>query len=847
MKKVTTIIGGIALIAVVGLLLKASLTTLNNNRAQVSSLLTDTQTLINQYNSLVSDVQNMGLGLIVDNSDTSVVRVGAWEKGTTVAGYWGPNYEILKASGASFTYIPNIPKTGQYEIFTRWTAGTNRSSAVPIDIISSSGQKVTKTVDQRGNNGTWVSLGMYSLTAGTGNRVVIRTASGYVVADAVRFVLQPGALTPIATTTPPVTVDPTPTPTPITYATVVVDNASSSVVTGGTWLASTYVPGFYGSNYLYGSVADGSVSVAFTPSLPVAGTYKVYALWTGAWSARDKHVPFEINHKLGKTTTYVDETATGTLGQLLGTFSFNQGSTGSVVIRTAGTTGDVVADAVRFEQVADGTVLTPVDPITVTTYTLTVSKSGTGSGTVTGTGISCGTDCSETVNSGTSVTLTASAAIGSTFSGWSGACTGTGSCTVSMTAAKSVTATFDTTVQPPAVTYGATIPVPSSIDSTKQNFYVATTGNDANSGTLASPWKTISKALASVPAGSVINARAGVYNENLFIRDQAGTTVQSYPGERAVISAPSATNVVEVYWQSPNMTFRNLDIIGGQYYGFKIDGDGGNTGILVEGCRIHDTGSDAVKITPHSNNVTIRNNEIYNSGILDTGNADNANSQGIDSVNADYLLVSHNYIHNTLTEGAFSKGGSVGAVFEYNKVENVGLKFGHGGILLGQRGTGADFFDQDTNPNLYECINCSVRNNSVNNSGGAGVAIMGTQYSRVENNVLTNTTMSGTQAGIFLNSVENWNASGHLNIPNVSPVITGNKVSINSTRAVIEINGFDLDTGGPALSGTFTVDNNKYWSTVGTPSFWDIPKNFTGNFAGWQADTGGDKNSSVSQ
>jgi len=32
---------------------------------------------------------------------------------------------------------------------------------------------------------------------------------------------------------------------------------------------------------------------------------------------------------------------------------------------------------------------------------------------------------------------------GSTFAGWSGACSGTGSCTVSMTAARSVTATFN--------------------------------------------------------------------------------------------------------------------------------------------------------------------------------------------------------------------------------------------------------------------------------------------------------------------------------------------------------------------------------------------------------------------
>jgi hypothetical protein len=87
--------------------------------------------------------------------------------------------------------------------------------------------------------------------------------------------------------------------------------------------------------------------------------------------------------------------------------------------------------------------------------TLTVTKGGSGSGTVTSVpaGISCGSDCSEAYASGTSVTLTAAPAAGSTFAGWSGACTGTGSCVVTMSAARAVTATFNATT--PAVTiYG---------------------------------------------------------------------------------------------------------------------------------------------------------------------------------------------------------------------------------------------------------------------------------------------------------------------------------------------------------------------------------------------------------
>jgi len=78
-------------------------------------------------------------------------------------------------------------------------------------------------------------------------------------------------------------------------------------------------------------------------------------------------------------------------------------------------------------------------------YTLSVFKSGTGSGTVTSNPVSAITGVPPTAASfvsGTSVTLTAGATSG-TFTGWSGSgCSGTGTCTVIMDAAKSVVATF---------------------------------------------------------------------------------------------------------------------------------------------------------------------------------------------------------------------------------------------------------------------------------------------------------------------------------------------------------------------------------------------------------------------
>jgi YVTN family beta-propeller protein len=77
-------------------------------------------------------------------------------------------------------------------------------------------------------------------------------------------------------------------------------------------------------------------------------------------------------------------------------------------------------------------------------FTLTTTTNGTGSGSITANPASA----TGKYNAGTDVSLAAAAAAGSKFAGWSGACTGTGACSVTMNAAKSVTASF--TVPPPS-------------------------------------------------------------------------------------------------------------------------------------------------------------------------------------------------------------------------------------------------------------------------------------------------------------------------------------------------------------------------------------------------------------
>lgn len=121
--------------------------------------------------------------------------------------------------------------------------------------------------------------------------------------------------------------------------------------------------------------------------------------------------------------------------------------------------------------------------------TLRVAVSGPGSGTVTSwpAGISCPPDCSETVPPFTSFQLTAHAAGGSEFDGWTGACAGGGNiCNVTMWGDRTVAAAFDLSSVSPPPTPEADLSVTGAIaaagavgDELVGTFTVANGGPDA--------------------------------------------------------------------------------------------------------------------------------------------------------------------------------------------------------------------------------------------------------------------------------------------------------------------------------------------------------------------------------
>jgi autotransporter-associated beta strand protein len=92
-------------------------------------------------------------------------------------------------STATYSFAPDLPARGGYDIYLRWTAAANRATNTPVDVIFPDGAH-TFSVNQTTNGGQWNLLTTVPAEAGASVSVVLRNngASGFVVADGVQFV-----------------------------------------------------------------------------------------------------------------------------------------------------------------------------------------------------------------------------------------------------------------------------------------------------------------------------------------------------------------------------------------------------------------------------------------------------------------------------------------------------------------------------------------------------------------------------------------------------------------------------------------------------------------------------------
>jgi RHS repeat-associated protein len=130
-------------------------------------------------------------------------------------------------------------------------------------------------------------------------------------------------------------------------AEVVVDNTAATLV--GSWTPSTLrTKGrFWGSNWIASATGTGADTVTFTPALPTAGRYKVYARWSDNYN-RASDAPYTVHHAGGQTTVRVNQKVNGGIWIELGSFDLAPGQNHRVVLSDDANSSNVAADAVRF-------------------------------------------------------------------------------------------------------------------------------------------------------------------------------------------------------------------------------------------------------------------------------------------------------------------------------------------------------------------------------------------------------------------------------------------------------------------------------------------------------------------
>lgn len=276
--------------------------------------------------------------IIVDNAPENIqdsaggrTFTGSWCLSSGANPYGNDSLYSCGNGGETYRFTPNVAAAGSYDVYVRWTTHANRSTAVPITVVSSSGT-VGKTYNEQTSGGVWILHGRYNFAAGKVGYIEVNSNNGQANADAVRLV--------------PAASPPPPPPT----AEIILDNASEGIqdaaggrTFSGTWCTSSGTTP-YGGSSIY-SCGDNADSYRWTPTIATPGNYDVYVWWT-THANRSTSVPISVTHTAGTTTKNYNEQVGGGQWVLHGRYNFAAGQAGFVT--TSDANGQSAADAVRF-------------------------------------------------------------------------------------------------------------------------------------------------------------------------------------------------------------------------------------------------------------------------------------------------------------------------------------------------------------------------------------------------------------------------------------------------------------------------------------------------------------------
>jgi hypothetical protein len=336
-------------------------------------------------------------------------------------------------------------------------------------------------------------------------------------------------------------------------------NAELSVTVSGSGTVTSSPPGISCGSTCSSSFADGTqVTLTANP-----GSGSIFTGWGGACSGTGSCVvtidaPESVTATFAQAYTLsVSDTGGGTVTSSPSGISCGSTCGANFASGTQVTLSETPASGYNFSGwngACSGASshcvvsMNAAESVTATftqiTYALSVSVSGNGTVTSSPSGISCGSTCSANFASGTQVTLSETPTTGYSFSGWSGACSGTGSCVVMMSAAESATAIF-------ALSGGG------GGGGGSMRTWVSGTGTDSGTCTITAPCQTFAYALTQTASYGEVNcAGPGGFGGGATITISNPVTIDctGVPG----VTVPSSGEGIQI--EAAPVTLRGLII-----------------------------------------------------------------------------------------------------------------------------------------------------------------------------------------------------------------------------------------------------------------------------------------------
>jgi len=283
-------------------------------------------------------------------------------------------------------------------------------------------------------------------------------------------------------------------------------------------------------------------------------------------------------------------------------------------------------------------------------------------------------------------------------------------------------------------------------------YYVnGTSGNDANNGSLAYPWKTIQYGINHVYAGNTLSIMAGIYyNQEITTWSaHSGTstnwvTYTSYQHDKVIIDAIGGTyDWGGVLWIDALKFIRvsNLIIRNAPSHGIYVEsGSGACNNITIDNCTIYDSSEAGICCMSGSTricDVRIENNTLYNN---ENGWNDALPSQEtISLTNAKRFTIKNNVMYNNRKINIDAKAGCSLGYIHHNSI-NTSAPF-----VAGWASSGIYIDAGNTN-----CNNISIYDNREwgNNTG----YIVGTEQGGTLNDIkIFNNIYNGTGHAFQIN------------------------------------------------------------------------------------------------